>query len=188
MAQNINQYHFETNWRVRGTETEVFEILDDVKELPRWWPSVYLDVRIIEEGADGGIGKVVELYTKGFLPYTLHWKFRTTEKSFPNHLALEAFGDFKGEGVWTIKQENNSDYCNIHYDWCIIAEKPMLKYLSFLLKPIFSSNHHWAMQKGEESLKLELLLQRATSESEKNQIPKPPQPTFPHNLFSNKKK
>lgn len=186
MAQNVNKYHFITNWKVKATEEEVYRILDDVNELSRWWPSVYLDIKTIEKGVDEGIGKVVELYTKGFLPYTLQWKFRTTEKRFPNHLALEAFGDFSGVGIWTIEQEPNSEYCNICYDWSIIAEKPMLKYLSFLLKPLFSANHHWAMRKGEESLKLELLRQRSTSDEERNQIPVPPQPTFPHNLFNNK--
>ncbi len=186
MDQNTNQYHFETNWRLRGTEAEIYQILDNVNELPRWWPSVYLDINVIEKGTDEGVGKVVELYTKGFLPYTLSWQFRTTEKRFPNHLALEAFGDFKGTGVWTIKQEMDSDYCKVHYDWKITAEKPILKKMSFLLKPIFSANHHWAMQKGEESLKLELKRIRAISEDEKKQIPKPPQPTFPHNFLNNK--
>lgn len=185
MNPPINQYHFITNWSVRATAEEVYRILDDVDELTRWWPSVYLDLRTIEQGGEGGIGKVVELYTKGFLPYTLRWKFRTTGKKFPEHLALEAFGDFEGVGVWTIKQ-NGLDDCTIRYDWRISAEKPILKYLSFLLKPVFSANHHWAMQKGEESLKLELLRRRASSEAEREQIPKPPQPIFPHNFLDNK--
>ena len=45
---------------------------------------------------------------------------------------------------------------NITYDWRIRAEKPLLRYLSFLLKPVFSANHRWAMARGEESLKAEL--------------------------------
>ena len=38
----------------------------------------------------------------------------------------------------------------------IRAEKPLLRYLSFLLKPVFSANHRWAMARGEESLRAEL--------------------------------
>ena len=30
--------------------------------------------------------------------------------------------------------------------------KPLLRYLSFLLKPFFRANHSWAMAKGRESL------------------------------------
>ncbi len=34
---------------------------------------------------------------------------------------------------------------NITYDWKIRAEKPLLRYLSLLMKPIFSANHRWAI-------------------------------------------
>jgi len=47
MDQSTNQYHFETNWRACGSEAEIYQILDNVKELPRWWPSVYLDVKVL---------------------------------------------------------------------------------------------------------------------------------------------
>jgi len=46
------------------------------------------------------------------------------------------------------------------------------------MKPIFSANHHWAMAKGEESLKLELARRHATSAEELARIPAPPQPTL----------
>ena len=64
-----NDYHFVTHWRVLGTADEVSEILERAEDLPRWWPSVYLDVKEIEPGDAGGIGKIVSLYTKGWLPY-----------------------------------------------------------------------------------------------------------------------
>ncbi|HLK22360.1 MAG TPA: hypothetical protein VKT81_25610, partial [Bryobacteraceae bacterium] len=97
---------------------------------------------------------VVELHTKGWLPYTLHWFFRVTENRRPFGFSLEAWGDFEGTGVWTFVQDGR--FVNITYDWKIRAEKPLLRYLSFLLKPIFSANHRWAMARGEESLVAEL--------------------------------
>jgi hypothetical protein len=62
-------------------------------------------------------------------------------------------------GIWTFEQEDK--WVNVVYDWRIRADKPLLKSLSFLLKPLFSANHRWAMSRGEESLKLELLRRRA---------------------------
>ena len=38
------------------------------------------------------------------------------------------------------------EWVNIIYDWRIRANKPLLRYLSFIMKPIFSANHHWAMR------------------------------------------
>ncbi len=180
-----NEYHFITHWKVNATCEEVYRTLEDIDTLSTWWPSVYLDVKVLEKGIPGGVGKVVSLYTKGWLPYTLLWKFKVTQTSFPGGFALDAYGDLAGKGVWTFVQDG--DDCIITYDWKIDAEKPLLRYFSFMMKPIFSANHHWAMRKGEESLKLELLRRQARTDAERNNIAAPPSPTFPHNLTNNKK-
>lgn len=168
-----NEYAFVTTWRLEATIEEVSDILGDAPGLARWWPSVYLGVDVIEPGDPvTGVGKVVSLFTKGWLPYTLRWRFRVTESNAPHGFALEASGDFEGRGVWTLVQEG--PVAVITYDWRIRAEKPLLRLLSFALKPVFSANHHWAMARGEESLRLELARRRATTPEERARIPAPP--------------
>jgi hypothetical protein len=169
-----NDYHFITTWRVKSTIEEVSEIIGDPRGLVRWWPSVYLDVKVLEEGDERGLGRVVSLYTKGWLPYTLRWDFRVTEVQ-PNGFTLVAWGDFDGRGIWTFEQDG--EWVNITYDWKIKAEKPLLRYFSFVMKPIFSANHRWAMAKGEESLKLELARRHTANQQELALIPAPPSPT-----------
>jgi len=186
MSSNKNEYHFNTYWLLKASEDEVYDILNKPSQLSRWWPSVYLDVRVIEEGQPNGVGKVVEIYTKGFFPYTIRWSFTSTERERPHKLALEAFGDLAGKGVWTIKQKKGSEYCEVHYDWRILAEKPLFKKLSFIFKPLFEYNHEWAMYRGEKSIKLELLRRRAQTDEEKSKIKKPPGPSFPHNFMNTK--
>lgn len=171
-----NDYHFITTWRVQSTCQEVSEILGNAPDLVRWWPSVYLGVKELEKGELTGVGKVISLYTKGWLPYTLRWQFRVTKVNSPNGFQLEAWGDFVGRGIWTFERDN--DYVKITYDWKIQAAKPLLRYLSFIMKPIFSANHHWAMAKGEESLLLELARRRATTAEERAAIPAPPAATW----------
>lgn len=171
-----NEYHFITHWRVASTVEEITQILRNPADLMRWWPSVYLDVQEVEPGDAQGLGKVVGLYTKGWLPYTLRWQFRVIEVNHPYGFALEAWGDFVGRGIWTFAQDG--DWVNITYDWKINAEKPLLRYLSFLMKPIFSANHRWAMARGEESLRLELARRRAATEEERNRVPAPPLPSL----------
>jgi hypothetical protein len=150
MATN-NDYVFVTHWRVEGTVEEVSEILDDPLSLPQWWPAVYLEVRKLPDG-------VIDLYTKGWLPYTLRWRFRVTESRKPHGFTLEAFGDLVGRGEWTLTQDGA--YADVVYDWRVRADKPILRYGSFILKPIFAANHRWAMARGEESLARELLRRR----------------------------
>jgi hypothetical protein len=174
-----SDYHFITHWQVNADPAEVYDIISKSSQLTRWWPAVYLDVKILEEGDAKGVGKLVELYTKGWLPYTLQWKFRVKNTNKPNGLEIEAIGDFIGRGIWTF--EANELGTDIIYDWKIEATKPFLKKLSWLLKPAFSANHLWAMSKGEESLKLEIRRRKG----EQN-VPEPPKPTFPHNILNNK--
>ncbi|HET9918389.1 MAG TPA: hypothetical protein VFQ30_01010 [Ktedonobacteraceae bacterium] len=168
-----NDYHFITRWRVKSTIKEVADILSDAADLVRWWPSVYLDVIVLEPGDEKGLGKVVSLYTKGWLPYTLRWDFRVTDVRQDGY-TLVATGDFEGRGIWTFEQDG--PWVNVIYDWKISAEKPLLRYFSFIMKPIFEANHRWAMAKGEESLKLELA-RRAAKPEERANLPAPPPAT-----------
>ena len=171
-----NDYEFITHWRVDGTVEEVYDTISDAEGLPRWWPSVYLGAVIVDAGDRDGIGKVVDLHTKGFLPYTLTWSMTITEADRRRgHISLDAHGDFEGCGIWTLVQVG--DHVDITYDWRIRADKPLLKNLSFAMKPFFAANHRWAMAKGLESLKLELLRRRATSSAELEAIPEPPPAT-----------
>jgi len=169
----FNDYEFITKWRVAGTVGEVYNTLGDAEGLPQWWPSVYLGAAVAQEGDADGIGTVIDLDTKGFLPYTLKWSMTVTEANCDaGRIALDAHGDFDGRGVWTLVQDG--DDVDITYDWRIRADKPLLKYLSFALKPFFAANHRWAMAKGLESLKLELLRRRAATAEEAAAVPAPP--------------
>ncbi len=169
-----NDYQFVTEWKVEGTANEVYGVLSDAESLPRWWPAVYFDVQKFRDclAGSGGVGAEFALTTKGWLPYILRWRFRVTEVVPDERLELEAFGDFRGSGVWTIAEENG--FCNVRYDWKVRAAKPLLKYLSPILKPIFAMNHQWAMKTGEASLKAELMRRRARSWAELRSVPQPP--------------
>ena len=171
-----NEYHFITHWRVHGTPEEVAKILSDAADLPRWWPAVYLDVRVLEPGDENGVGRYVELHTKGRLPYSLRWRFRVTKSNSPKGFELEAEGDFVGRGIWTIAPDDE-DHTHVIYDWKVRADKPLLRRFSFIMKPLFAANHRWAMARGEESIELELERRHAASFSERALIPAPPPPT-----------
>ena len=169
-----NQYHFVTRWRVEGTCGEVADILADPLAFALWWPSVYLEVRETAPPGSDGLGRRVALVTKGWLPYTIRWEFVVVESRYPHGFAIAAAGDFDGRGVWTFEQ--TGPVVDITYDWRLRAEKPLLRRLSFLLKPLFASNHRWAMARGEQSLRLELLRRRSTSAAALEAIAAPPGP------------
>jgi len=173
-SRSSNDYHFISRWRVEGTCGEVADVLGDPLALARWWPSVYLRVEELRPADALGVGRVVRLHTKGWLPYTLDWEFEVVDSRYPHGFTLLATGDFEGRGVWTFEQDGA--HVNAIYDWRLSAEKPLLRNLSFLMKPLFEANHRWAMAQGETSLKLELARRRSISDVERARVPPPPGP------------
>ena len=169
-----NDYHFVTRWRVRGTAQEVYALVSHPLDYPRWWPSVYLNAVQIAPPDEHGLGRRMKFLTKGWLPYTLQWESQAIESDAPNRLVIRATGDFNGRGIWSITQDG--EFAKIEFDWQLTADKPLLRQLSFLLKPVFSANHVWAMTRGQESLNLELTRIHARTPEEHEQIAKPPGP------------
>jgi hypothetical protein len=149
-----NDYHFVTRWRVRGSTAEVYQLLVDAKSYLRWWPQVYLGVTTIMPAGEHGLGAVYDLHTRGKLPYRLRWRARVSETRYPRGFTLEATGDFLGRGRWSFEQDGA--WVQVSFDWRLRAQKPLLRYLSFLFKPLFRANHRWAMARGQEGLQKEL--------------------------------
>jgi len=165
-------YEMRTVWEVEASLDEVLDAMADPRELPRWWPAVYLDVRETAAGRDrDGVGKRVRLLTKGWLPYTLQWDLEVTANRHPHGISVRATGDFDGEGHWHLTERGRT--VRLVYLWRVRARKPLLRRLSFLLRPVFALNHDWAMRRGRESLQLELQRRRGVAA-----VPPPPSPTF----------
>lgn len=167
-------YHFTTHWRFDAPKDEIIAILRNALELPRWWPAVYLDVQQLALGDENGLGSAYSLYTKGWLPYTLRWEFTVSDVQ-QNRFRIDATGDFVGYGVWSFRQDGAAT--DVTYEWNVSAGKPLLRDLTWLLRPVFEANHHWAMAMGAASLRLELARRAAKTPEERALVPPPPQPT-----------
>lgn len=149
-----NFYQFTTHWRFRGTCEEVSALLEDVARIPQWWPSVHHAVHVVREGGEHSLGKVVDVVTKGVLPYTLRWRYEVVEVHYPNGSRLIASGDLEGEGRWKIEQDGDS--VNVTYDWDVRANHPCIRKYDFFMRPLFAANHNWTMRDGERGMRREL--------------------------------
>src|SRR5689334_22419267 len=108
-------YQFLTRWRMGATPDEVFPIIDNVRDYPRWWPAVWLRVEVLAEGDARGIGGQARVTTKGWLPYILRWVGTTLEKEPPHRKVIAASGDFEGRGVWTFRPDG--PFVDVEYQW-----------------------------------------------------------------------
>ncbi|MEZ5810282.1 MAG: SRPBCC family protein [Rhizobiaceae bacterium] len=161
MDKAPNTFRIVTRWTVEATIDEVATILNDAAALPDWWSDVYLATEIIEPGDADGIGRKVAVHSKGWLPYHLNWTATLLESRRPHGWTIGAEGDLEGKGVWTLTQ--NGQTADIEYDWQVNAERPVLRLLSPVLGPLFAWNHRWAMGKGEEGLRREIVRRQQTA-------------------------
>jgi hypothetical protein len=171
----VNEYRFVDRWRVRSTLEEVTEIMLDVEGLPRWWPSFFIDAKVLEPGDPDGIGRVVAFHVQGGrLLYTLRWTGRTIETRHPHGFRMEVTGHFVGTADWTFEQDG--EFVDMTLEWTVRAVNPFLSYASYVMRPLLANNHTWTMRVGERSLKLELARRRSRSAEERARISPPPAP------------
>jgi len=160
-----NEYAFLTEWRVAAPCELVYEILKEGKDYPRWWPEVYLHADYEPSGRTDHIGDRVTFFTKGWLPYRLRWTAEVVRHAKPHTIEIKATGDFVGCGIWLLESEGSGTH--IAFDWRLRADKPLLRWLSPLFKPIFRWNHAWAMERGHESLCREIKRRASVEPSQK---------------------
>lgn len=153
-----NEFRILTRWRVQATAEEVAAALTDASGLTRWWGQVYLEVKEVAPGDASGIGRKVMVLSKGWLPYRLRWTGELVEADLPRSWMIRATGDLTGQGVWRLREADG--WTEVDYDWAVTADRPLFRWLSPVLAPVFAWNHRWAMARGEEGLQAELVRRR----------------------------
>jgi hypothetical protein len=161
-----NEYEFLTEWNIPAPRELVYEILKEGKDYPRWWPAVYLKADYEPSGREDHTGDRVHFLTKGWLPYRLRWTAEVVRHARAHTIEIKATGDFVGRGVWLLDDEG--DHTHVAFDWRLRADKPLLRWLSPLFKPIFRWNHAWAMARRYESLCREVERRRREGAGQKN--------------------
>jgi hypothetical protein len=69
----------------------------------------------------------------------------------PTRIFSRLSKDFDGTGEWTLVE--TADATEATLDWRPSVNHPLIKYLTPVLRPLFRSNHNWAMQRGERQLR-----------------------------------
>jgi len=141
------EYVFLDEWDVDAPIGAVFGAVADASTYPEWWKPVYRNV--VTRGPLG-VGQTSDHYFKGKLPYTLRLRAEMTEYEPPNRFAVAVDGDLRGSGVWTFAERDGSTH--VCWDWTVFADKPLLRVLTPVLRPLFRSNHNWAVARAREGL------------------------------------
>jgi len=142
-----SQYHFVTHWKIRGRVGMIYEILSDGKNYPQWWKPAYLACREVGKHR-------IEALVRAKLPYTLKFTTELVHENPKREIELRSVGELQGRGIWKFAQVG--EWTEIEFTWDVEATKPIVRYLSFLVKPIFIWNHNWVMETGGVALQKEV--------------------------------
>jgi hypothetical protein len=151
-----HDYHLITHWRLPGKVEDLYRILIHPEEYPLWWPDAFLDAHEVFNRQNPS-DRIARFHVRGYLPYTLWFDARVTQRCFPHGFTTEVQGDFNGRGIWTFEQQGTEVHTT--YDWLVRVTKPIVRFVSFLLKPLFASNHYWVIRRGEKRIRA--LMRRA---------------------------
>lgn len=141
------EYVFIDEWDINAPIEAVFNALADARTYPEWWKPVYLEV---ETTGPPVVGRISMQRFKGRLPYHLHTTSEIIRLEPPREFEVKVKGDLSGRGVWTLTPRD--DHVHIRFDWRVNADRPLLKLLTPLLRPLFRWNHSWAIRRAMEGL------------------------------------
>jgi uncharacterized protein YndB with AHSA1/START domain len=142
------EYRFLDHWVVPHPIERVFDAVGEPLAYPAWWPDVFLSAT-----GDGGPpvpGNRTSVVARGFLPYRLRFTLECLEVERPVRILSRLTGDFEGTGEWRLRQDGDATFAEL--DWRPVVNKPGVRQLTPVLRPLFRANHNWTMQRGQQRI------------------------------------
>jgi uncharacterized protein YndB with AHSA1/START domain len=145
----MNEFVLVTTWTIPAPIEAVWAVLHDVQHWPTWWPYVR-QVTEIEPGDADGVGARRGFVWSSRLPYRIAFEMRTTQMRRPVLIEGQASGDLNGTGRWDL--EPIAGGTQVRYEWRVSADKPWMRWLAPVLRPLYVWNHNAVMRGGEQGL------------------------------------
>lgn len=149
-------YRFLDTWVVQEPIERVYDAIGDARSYERWWTDFV--IRSTGDPGEPRPGKRSELLVKAYLPYKVNFELEVVEAERPSRILSRLSKDFDGSGEWTLRETAEGTEATL--DWRPSVNHALIKYLTPLLRPLFRSNHNWAMRRGERQLREHLRSQR----------------------------
>ena len=138
-----NEYVFVDEWDVDAPPESVFEALADAGTYPTWWTPIY---REVDTDGPPAVGCASRQKFKARLPYALSTVSTIARLEPPHEFEVHVTGDLRGTGVWTLSQVEGK--VHVRFDWRVHADRPLLRILTPVLRPLFRWNHNVAIKRA----------------------------------------
>ena len=142
-------YRFVDRWVVHAPITRVYDTIGDVLGYERWWTDFV--IRATGDEGPPAPGNRNELLVKAYLPYKVHFGLEVLEAERPYRILTRLSKDFDGTGEWRLEETDDKTVATL--DWRPTVNHRLIRSLSPVLRPLFRSNHTWAMRRGERQIR-----------------------------------
>jgi len=142
------EYRFVDRWFVPHPIERVYELMADVHGYPTWWGDVW-DSTSGHAGLPAP-GTRTQVVAHGYLPYKLRYEFECVAVDAPHRVDSVLHGDFEGTASLTFAEEGGGT--SVVLDFRPLVNKRGVRQLTPLLRPLFRSNHGWAMRRGQRRI------------------------------------
>jgi hypothetical protein len=142
-------YRFLDRWLVDAPIDRVYDAIGDPLGYERWWTDFV--IRAEGDAGEPRPGKKNRLLVRAYLPYKVQFGLEVLEAERPRRVLSRLSEDFDGTGEWTLTE--TAAGVEALLDWRPRVNHALIKYLTPVLRPLFRSNHVWAMRRGERQLR-----------------------------------
>jgi hypothetical protein len=141
-------YRFVDRWLVPYPIQPVYDLMADVHGYPTWWGDVW-------DSTSGHAGPPhpgtrTQVVAHGYLPYRLRYEFECVAVDPPRRVDSVLHGDF--EGTAALLFEGVEGGTSVVLDFRPLVNKRGVRQLTPLLRPLFRTNHAWAMRRGRRRI------------------------------------
>jgi uncharacterized protein YndB with AHSA1/START domain len=141
-------YRFLDRWFVPHPIQPVYDLMSDVHGYPTWWGDVW-------DSTSGHAGPPhpgtrTQVVAHGYLPYRLRYEFECVAVDPPRRVDSVLHGDFEGTAALLFEEVEGGT--SVVLDFRPLVNKRGVRQLTPLLRPLFQTNHAWAMRRGRRRI------------------------------------
>jgi hypothetical protein len=142
-------YEFETQWRIRAPQADVWGAIIESDRWPSWWLGVER-VELLRAGDERGIGSIRRLTWRSKLPYTLSFDTEVMRVEPMSLIEGRASGELEGAGIWRLEEQDG--VTTVRYTWRVRTTRWWMNIMAPVARPAFRWNHDYVMHNGAVGL------------------------------------
>lgn len=134
------QYHFLSEYRLRGDPERIWAALIDVDSWPTWWTWLKRVDVLREPSGDDGLGGIYRNTVRAPAGYGFVYETELTDVDHLHRIDVTSRGDIVGRGRFLLAPAPDGAL-NVSFAWLVETPKRWMTVIAPVARPVFTWNH-----------------------------------------------